>query len=215
MAERISVAMCTWNGERYLPAQLDSIAAQTRLPDELVACDDGSTDGTVALLRAFAARAPFAVRVLVNERNLGSTRNFEQAIGLCRGEVVALADQDDAWPPEKLARFEAVFRARPGVGLVFSDGLVVDDALRPVGARLWESFGITPRMLRRISRGEAFSLLLSRNLVTGAAMAFRARAAEGALPVPEGTGRIHDGWIALVAAARAEVAALPEPLLLY
>ena len=87
--------MGTYNGGPYLREQLDSIAAQTHLPDELVVCDDDSTDRTVAILEDFAATAPFPVRVYVNPKNLGTAKNFERAIGLATGEVIALADQDD------------------------------------------------------------------------------------------------------------------------
>src|SRR6266567_6944512 len=104
---RISVAMCTYNGARFLREQLESIAAQSRLPDELVVCDDGSTDETVETIKAFVGRAPFAVRLEINSKNLGSTKNFEKAIGLCEGEIIALADQDDVWKPQKLAVLEA------------------------------------------------------------------------------------------------------------
>ncbi|HEX8391735.1 MAG TPA: hypothetical protein VF665_05180, partial [Longimicrobium sp.] len=140
---------------------------------------------------------------------------FERAIGMCTGELIALCDQDDVWPAHKLARIVPEFQRHPGVALVFTDGMVVDERLRPTGARLWESFGITPRMVRRVARGEAFPLLTGRNLVTGAAMVFRADLVPLALPVPEDTARIHDGWIALVAAAAAEVVMIGEPLLLY
>ncbi|MCA1556539.1 MAG: glycosyltransferase, partial [Acidobacteria bacterium] len=85
---KFSIALCTYNGARYLPAQLDSIAAQTLLPDELVICDDCSTDETRDVITSFAARAPFAVRLYVNEVNLGSTKNFEQAISLCTGDII-------------------------------------------------------------------------------------------------------------------------------
>ena len=211
----LSVALCTYNGARHLPEQLESLAAQTCPPAEVVVCDDRSTDGTADIVRDFAARAPFPVRLTVNPRNLGSTRNFEEAIRRCRGEVIALCDQDDVWLPHKLARMAEVFAARPRVGLVFSDAAVVDEALRSVGHGLWDSFGFTPRMRRRVRRGGAFELLMGRNLVTGATMAFRTAFRDAALPVPEGTGRIHDGWIALVVAALAEVALLEEPLVLY
>lgn len=214
-APSLSVALCTYNGARHLPQQLESLAAQTRPPDELVVCDDRSSDDTAALVTEFAARAPFPVRLRVNARNLGSTRNFEVAIRLCAGQVIALCDQDDVWLPQKLARIGAVFGARPEVGLVFSDGVVVDEALRPLGHGVWDSFGFTPRMRRRVRRGGAFDLLLGRNLVTGATMAFRAVYREAALPVPAGTDRIHDGWIALVVAALAPVALIEEPLILY
>lgn len=211
----LSVALCTYNGAAHLGEQLESLAAQTRLPDELVVCDDRSGDATADLVRAFAARAPFPVWLRVNERNLGSTRNFEQAVRLCGGDVIALCDQDDVWLPEKLERTEAVFRARPQVGLVFGDAEVVDDGLRPLGYRLWASYGFGARLQRRVRRGRAFDVLMLRNVVTGATMAFRSRFREPALPVPEGSGRIHDGWIALVVAALAPVALLDEPLVLY
>src|SRR5258708_37621369 len=100
----LSVAMCTYNGARFLPEQLESIAAQTKLPDELVVCDDRSTDGSVEIIRSFAQRAPFEIRLDINANNLGSTKNFEKAIGLCQGEIIALADQDDVWCPQKLSR---------------------------------------------------------------------------------------------------------------
>ncbi|MBC7931137.1 MAG: glycosyltransferase, partial [Rubrivivax sp.] len=96
---RLSIAMCTYDGGRYLAEQLASIAAQTRAPDELVVCDDRSRDETTSIVRRFAETAPFPVRLYVNEQNLGSTRNFEKAIGLCEGELIALSDQDDVWLP--------------------------------------------------------------------------------------------------------------------
>src|SRR5882762_9087557 len=99
---KISIAMCTYNGARYLREQLDSIAAQTRPPSELIVCDDNSLDETREIVAGFAASAPFPVRLGVNEQNLGSIRNFERAIKLCEGDLIALSDQDDVWLPEKL-----------------------------------------------------------------------------------------------------------------
>src|SRR5213080_381833 len=98
----LSVALCTYNGAAYLGEQLDSIVAQSRPPDELVVCDDGSTDETVEVLETFLAEAPFPVRLQRNEANLGFVKNFEQAISLCTGDFVALSDQDDVWMPGKL-----------------------------------------------------------------------------------------------------------------
>src|SRR5713101_1538304 len=100
----LSVAMCTYYGARFLQEQLESIAAQTRLPDELVVCDDRSADGSVEIVRNFAKSAPFPVQLEINETNLGAIKNFEKAIGLCEGETIALADQDDIWKPQKLSR---------------------------------------------------------------------------------------------------------------
>src|SRR5207253_4621935 len=123
---KLSVAMCTYNGASYLQEQFDSIAMQTRLPDELVICDDVSVDTTKEITDKFAAVAPFAVKRHFNENNLGSTKNFEKAIGLCQGDIIALADQDDEWSPIKLEQLEAALASSAKTGLVFSDAEVVD-----------------------------------------------------------------------------------------
>jgi glycosyltransferase involved in cell wall biosynthesis len=212
---KLSVALCTYNGAAYLPAQLASIAAQTRPPDELVVCDDGSADQTRQVVAAFAVEAPFAVRLHVNPTNLGSTRTFERAIGLCDGDVIALADQDDVWRPDKLARMDLEFAAAPDVGLVFSDAELVDEALRPMGRRLSEVFG-SDRASRTLRRREtAVNLLVPGWLVTGATMAFRTEFRSLALPIPSDIPMIHDGWIALVVSTMARVSFIAEPLILY
>lgn len=108
-----SIALCTFNGQRYLPAQLDSFLAQTRPPDELIVCDDGSTDDTPRLVEAYAAQAPFPVRFHRNAVNLGVVQNFGQAIDRCQGDWIFLSDQDDLWMPEKLARFDEAMAAIP------------------------------------------------------------------------------------------------------
>src|SRR5574341_2231095 len=141
---RLSVAMCTYNGARFLSTQLESLARQERLPDELVVCDDLSTDATRQVVSAFAAEAPLPVRFVANETNLGSTKNFEKAIGLCSGELIALSDQDDVWDPRKLRLLEQRFTEEPDLGFVFSDAEMVDQDLRPLGYTLWQSvrFGV-------------------------------------------------------------------------
>ncbi len=112
-SESVSVAMCTYNGAKFLPPQMESILAQTQAPDEMVVCDDGSTDGTVELLREFAAKAPFPVRIQQNSRNLGPAANFAQCMEMCGGEILVLADQDDVWFPYRLAETRAAFAADP------------------------------------------------------------------------------------------------------
>ncbi|MBI5418628.1 MAG: glycosyltransferase family 2 protein [Deltaproteobacteria bacterium] len=213
--QRVSVAMCTYNGGAFLREQLDSIASQTRLPDETVVFDDRSSDAdaTVEILKDFAAKAPFPVRVTVNTQNIGSTKNFEQAIRACTGGIIVLSDQDDVWLPDKLARIEAVFSSSPRIGVVFTDGEVVDDALRPLGYRLWQAFGFTRKMQRRLSTGEATEVLLKYNVVTGATMAFRSEYVPLVVPFPESC--VHDWWIALLVSFIADLAMIPEPLIKY
>jgi len=219
---RISVALATYQGARFLEQQLDSIAAQATPPDEVVVSDDGSVDGTVALVDAFAARAPFAVVRHVNDERLGPARNFEVAIRRCRGDVIALADQDDVWLPQKLARLRAAFAAPAAIGLAFSDCELIDERSRPLGTTGWTAIGLRAKERGAIGHGDAFRVLVSRQhraggTVTGATMAFRADVVDLALPLPDavaatGKGLLHDGWIALAAAAVAPVALVPESL---
>jgi len=113
----LSVAMATYNGERYLPEMLDSLARQTRLPDELVVRDDGSTDGTLAVVADFAARARFPVRVLPSDVRLGYAQNFVTVSRACSGDLLFFADQDDVWHADKLATVAAAAPAGEAAAL--------------------------------------------------------------------------------------------------
>ncbi|MBE2266771.1 MAG: glycosyltransferase family 2 protein [Anaerolinea sp.] len=210
---RISVALCTYNGEAYLPAQLESIRNQTRLPDEAVFCDDCSRDGTTALLSQFAGSVPFEVSIHRNAENLGSTPNFASAIERCTGDIIVLADQDDVWFPDKLANLEAVFRSDEGIGLAFSDATVVDDHLRPLGYTLWQSVRFSRHQQQQMTQGEALSILLMRPVITGATMAFRSVYRDVVLPIP--ALWIHDEWIGLQLALRTRLYPLPRSLMHY
>jgi len=102
---KASICLTTYNGSKYLQQQLDSFLAQSILPDELVVCDDGSTDATCEIIERFKQIAPFEVRLYKNENNLGYAQNFSKALGLCKGDFVFLSDQDDVWLPKKLNQF--------------------------------------------------------------------------------------------------------------
>lgn len=205
--------MCTFQGQRFLAEQLDSIASQTLKPDELVICDDGSTDGTVDLVRRFAAGAPFPARVHVNPVNLGVTANFSRSISLCEGAIVALADQDDVWRPDKLERQVAIFRERAGVGAVFSDAELVDENLRPLGRTMFEATRFTQSRRRRLQEGRGLEVLVAHSVVCGATLAFRSSFRDLLLPIP--TSGLHDLWIAGLLASVSEIVALPDPLVRY
>jgi glycosyltransferase involved in cell wall biosynthesis len=209
---RISVALCTYNGERFLPQQLASIAKQTRPPDELVVCDDRSTDRTVALLRDFAASSPYPVRIFENEHNLGYAANFERAIRLCEGDLIALSDQDDIWYPIRLERSEKEFAAHPQAGLVFSDADVINDSNELAGPTLWQRLGFAGKRTQDLLAGH-YVVLAKHRFVTGATVMFRAGLRDRFLPI--GAGWIHDEWIALIAAAFSDLRPIDEPLIRY
>lgn len=218
---KISVAMCSYNGGRYIEAQLESIAAQERAPDDLVICDDCSSDDTLQIIEGFRRRAAFPVRVVVNHKNLGTSKNFEQAIGLCDGDIILLADQDDVWLPQKLGRIEAAFECNQETGLVLTNAEVVDENLTPLGYDLWRFVGLTKDERRLIEGGRGYSIVLLRAITYGVTMAFHARYKNLILPLPahqvvfNSPLPIHDTWIALLIAAVARVAVVDEKLTKY
>jgi glycosyltransferase involved in cell wall biosynthesis len=202
---RVSVALCTYQGERYLSEQLASIAGQSRPPDELVVSDDASTDGTLQILQDF--RGPFSVEIHRNAERLGYAKNFERAISLCRGAVVCLSDQE---------RMVGAFDTSPELAAAFTDAHLIDEASGIVPGSLWRSLGIGPRWRRRFSTGGPgvrARLLSQRNAAAGATLAFREDLRELILPIPEGW--VHDAWIVLLISAVAEVRMMPEPLIRY
>lgn len=214
--------MCTFNGARFLSAQLESIAAQDRPPDELVICDDGSSDETLVVIRDFERRFKIRTVLVVNGKNLGSTRNFEQAIRLCQCQVVALADQDDVWYPHKLRRIEEVFlrsgerrSAEHGDApvAVFSDAELIDTNDRSLDGRLWRAMRFTVAEQRSVQCGETIRVLLKHPVVTGATMAFRRELFDLLTPLP--SMEIHDRWISFLLAACGRVVAVHEPLMQY
>jgi glycosyltransferase involved in cell wall biosynthesis len=208
---KITVAMCTYNGAEFLPAQLESIAAQSRPPDEIVVCDDGSRDETVSVIKG--SRLPITLNI--NETNLGSVKNFEQAITLCTGDVIALSDQDDVWGADKLQRIETAFERNPSAGLVFSDAEIVDEKLNPLNRRMWDEVSFDAHKRKLVTQGRALDVLITGWTVTGATLAFRSKYRPLIVPIPTNIQMIHDGWIALATASVADVVALDEPLIKY
>lgn len=205
--------MCTYNGAEFLPAQLESIAAQSRQADEIVICDDASTDETVSVINQFTRTLPIILHL--NEKNLGSVSNFAQTIDLCTGDIIALSDQDDIWREDKLQKIETAFQRNPRAGLVFSDAEIVDEKLNTLNRRMWDEVGFDTHKRKLIIQDRALDVLITGWTVTGATMAFRSEYKTLALPIPTNIQMIHDGWIALTVASVADVVALDDTLIKY
>jgi glycosyltransferase involved in cell wall biosynthesis len=208
----LSIALASYNGERYIGEQLDSIARQTRLPDELIISDDASSDATTGIALDFARRAPFPVKILQNSGRAGSTRNFEIAIRACKGDIIFLCDQDDVWYPNKIGLVEGRFINNPDAGAVFTDADVVDENLHPIGRLLWQIYKFGPDKQSRFMTSDALGVLLKQPVVTGATMAFRSSYRDLVLPMPQ---TWHDAWIALLISATSRLDALPVQLIAY
>jgi glycosyltransferase involved in cell wall biosynthesis len=208
--DRISVALCTWNGEKFLRAQLESIAAQTRPVHEIVICDDCSSDATPQIVGDFAQRSKISVRFEVNANRLGVTKNFEKAISLCTGQIIFLSDQDDTWREDKVAKLAACFDDSK-IGLAFSNAEVVREDLSPAGYHLWQSIWFDAREQERARAGDALPVLLRHAIAAGSTLAFRAEYVPMILPIPD-LPHCHDIWITLLIACVAGVYPLNEDL---
>ena len=204
--------MCVCNGQEFLYGQLESIMAQTRLPDELVILDDMSADNSCEIIESFTTLAPFPVRLLRNSVRLGPAANFAKAISICTGDIIALADQDDVWHTDKL---ECLSNKLSGshVLAVFSDANVVGSKLEKLGYTMWHRVRFDACEQRRMENGQAFEVLLKHNVVTGATLAFNVSLRNTALPFPPQWP--HDAWLALIAAAQNNLLPINEPLIEY
>jgi glycosyltransferase involved in cell wall biosynthesis len=199
---RVSVALCTHNGARFVRRQLESILGGELLPDEIVVSDDASTDDTVGIVRAMAddlAAAGVTLLVLENSPALGVATNFERALRACGGELLALCDQDDVWHPDRLRVAVGHFDRRPELLLLHSDARLVDGEGAPLGLTLFDGLGITAQEREAIHAGRGFDALLRRNLVTGATTMIRRELRDIAAPFP--APWVHDEWLAVIAAA--------------
>ena len=213
---RLSIAMCTYNGTRFLREQLDSIASQSRTPDEMWVCDDGSTDKTLLILREFAQIVNFPVNIQCNTRRLGAVKNYNQTVSLSQGDVIVLSDQDDIWKYNKLEVIEEVFSKNPDAGYVFSDAVMIDELGEIIHQSLWEQVSFDRQKRAKFSLGalDQVQMLFKGNVVTGATMALRASLKSKILPVPESW--IHDEWIAFVASlSGARGIPIENPLIYY
>ncbi len=188
----ISIAMATYNGEKYLREQLDSILVQTIQDFELIACDDCSTDSTVQILNEYAKRDS-RIKVFVNEENLGFKKNFERAIGLCSGEYIALSDQDDVWLPEHL---EVLSENIGDKDLIGGNSLLVDENNNEMGMTFLESIKHNKNLPR--CDYDFFFLILHQNIFQGGCILFSKALLKYAFPIPKNVS-FHDWWLALVA----------------
>lgn len=199
----ISIPLITYNGERFLRRQLDSIFAQTYANIEVIACDDCSTDGTLKILDEY--RVSHHLKIHVNSSNLGFLRNFEKAISLCHGDLIAPSDQDDIWKPEKI---ESLADAIGSATLAFSDAILIDgnDEMIANSALSWSDIPAFS--------GKPFFELLFKSFVIGCTAMFKRDLVIKALPIPEGE-IFHDWWLSMVASTMNGIVYIPEPLIGY
>lgn len=197
---KVSVAMATYNGERFIREQLDSILPQLSPQDEVVISDDGSTDRTVDIILEYANGDDRIC--LVKGPGKGAIFNFEHAIKRCSGDVIFLCDQDDVWLPGKVKTVLEKFD-KTGAELILHNAAVVNEALEQMG---------TFFDIKKVESGVVRNMV--KNSYMGCAMAFRSTLKKAVMPFPKGMP-MHDQWIGLLAEIYGKVALIDEPLMLY
>ncbi len=177
---KTSVALCTYNGEKFLKEQLESIFSQTVSPDEIVICDDGSSDNTLQILEKYAETHPSLFKIFRNKKNLGYTRNFEKAISLCSGDLIFLCDQDDIWLPNKTEQMTKLAESNPEKTVFCHNIAILTDDGKITKRSFWESDGFDPNF----ENNEILKyLLFKRNIFPGMSMCITKKAKEKYLPL--------------------------------
>lgn len=195
----ISVCIATYNGERFIREQIDSILRQLSSDDEIIVSDDGSTDDTISIINSIDDKR---IRVIEGPRKQSPTSNFECALKASKGDFIFMSDQDDVWKPNKvnicmewLQRYDCVV----------SDAEVTDSSLNPLYPSLYA--------IMQVRQGRIYNTIW-KNGYTGCCMAFRRNVLEASLPFPKDIP-MHDIWIGNVAAYKYNVKFIPDTLIYF
>lgn len=181
---RVSVAMATYNGEKYLKEQLDSIIINLDKNDELIISDDGSTDGTLEIIKKYQ-KSDKRIKLFEGPKE-GVKQNFANAISKCEGKYIFLADQDDVWKKNKIKKILDVFK-KEKCTIVVHNNDIVDSSLKPIGQTFFEFRNCGSGILKNIYK----------NTYIGCCMAFDSNLKEKILPIPNNI-EMHDQWIGLI-----------------
>ena len=209
----VSVALTTYQCKKYIREQLESIFQQTRLPDELVICDDASPDDSVKFLKKILAEIDTKgiSRVFENKQNIGFELNFQQCIEKCKGDIIFISDQDDIWEPRKIEIMLESFAKNPRAIMAFCNATVIDAEGRIIRDDLnsgWDT---------RADRMDVTALTLlnirQKGVPYGHSMAIKKELFHFAAPFPERYG--HDQWLSLCAPLLGDVVTVEDKLVRY
>ena len=195
----ISVCIATYNGERFIREQIDSILRQLSSDDEIIVSDDGSTDDTISIINSIDDKR---IRIIEGPSKHSPTQNFECAMKEAKGDYIFLADQDDVWKPNKV---EVCIKWLQNYDCVVSDAEVTDSNLNPLYPSLYA--------IMQVRQGRIYNTVW-KNGYTGCCMAFRRNVLEASLPFPKNIP-MHDIWIGNVAAYKYNVKFISEKLVLF
>lgn len=195
----ISVCIATYNGERFIREQIDSILRQLSSDDEIIVSDDGSTDNTISIINSIDDKR---IRVIEGPRKQSPTSNFECALKASKGDFIFMSDQDDVWKPNKV---KICMEWLQRYDCVVSDAEVTDSSLNPLYPSLYA--------IMQVRQGRIYNTIW-KNGYTGCCMAFRRNVLEASLPFPKDIP-MHDIWIGNVAAYKYNVKFIPDTLIYF
>ena len=193
----ISVCIATYNGERYIRQQIESIVCQLNVDDEIIVSDDGSTDGTLDIVKGIGDKR---IKIIEGPGRKSPILNFECALKASKGDFIFLSDQDDVWKPDKV---EICMKWLKTYNCVVSDAEVTDNRLKLLYPSLYD--------IMQVRQGRIYNTIW-KNGYTGCCMAFRRNVLEASLPFPKNIP-MHDIWIGNVAAYKYNVIFIPDRLI--
>lgn len=213
---KISVALCTYNGEKYISQQINSILDQSTPVNEIIICDDNSTDNTVEIIKGIFSQKSFSnYKIEINVPALRTIKNFEKAVSLCTGRWIFLSDQDDVWNYDKVEKLLAA--VQKDTLFLFTNGKLIDENGNDMQSDLWHHWGFDVTQREKWKNNElAFDdLLNNKNFATGATVVLNKKLLKNSLPITVPNGYYHDAWFALHAAAGKGLHFLEENTISY
>ncbi|MFK5882352.1 MAG: glycosyltransferase family 2 protein [Sulfurospirillum sp.] len=200
----VSIAMTTYNGEKFLKEQLNSIINQSYKNLEIIICDDGSFDNTIRMIKEYQKRDN-RIKLFENKKSLGVLKNFEKAISLCNGDYIAISDQDDIWMFNKI---EVMINEIKDCVLVYHD----DSLINRSGKLIYSSFFQSNNIL--INKEHSIKALMLDNWISGHACMFSSVLKNHILPISEDIEH-YDMWIAIVASIYGNIRFIDKQLVLW
>ena len=208
--EKVDVLLATYNGEKYLKEQIDSILEQTYSDFRLLISDDGSTDDTRKILEEYKNKDS-RIQVFFQESNLGVVKNFEFLLKKVESAYYMFSDQDDIWKAEKIEKSLNKIE-NDNCDLVYSDLEVVDEKLNVTYESYWKLKGI----YNKIKKYNNFESLYLNNFVTGCTIISKKELIDTYLPLPNSSKYVlHDYWISLILSQNGKIDYIEEPLIKY
>ena len=208
--EKIDILLATYNGEKYLKEQIDSILGQTYQDFNLIISDDCSKDSTRDILKEYEKKDA-RIKLYFQEKNLGYVKNFEFLLKQVKNDIFMLSDQDDVWLPEKIEKTYNYLKQQ-NADLVFTDLIVVDENLN----EMYLSFNDLMKYSKKAKKYEDYRLEYLYNCVTGCTLMTKSKFLNTILPIPNDSKYvIHDFWIHLVLSITGKIKYLDEKLIKY